>query len=484
MADCQESPFKDVLHTNHTPSHSEIVLINEHIRIPKQRLAEIDTERARLLATLQTLSKEKTALTRYILPHAVLISMRPVPDDILREIFLHCLNHPHASTMDAHRPPLLLGRVCSRWRTLVYATPVMWENFNIAIGSRGRRNFNGLGIQQWLSRPREVVLSVSVRERAVDRSEYTLQAYLDKIFQFSEKIREMSVQLYPVSKFAPFTAQIDYTLRPTAGSDLFAAPQLRSLTLINMGHPIVETMPESWARIAYLDIALHHVDGTRGIPDTEAHKLLSLCRGLKVVYMVIVDEDEVIDAEGEVELPFLETLSLAENSRLCVEHHSPMLALLERYGDTVEQLEIDIYTLTLSDVVGCLRLLPNATCITQLARFSGWPIEFLNPLRTFLDLLILRADEEQRLCPKLSNLTFEQGVFGTVDVRQVLEFLESRMNTPASSLREVALGNVSGIDLADFPRAVYISRAESVRQLRGSYNWILSRFDERIDNSA
>ncbi|CAA7263137.1 unnamed protein product [Cyclocybe aegerita] len=506
MSDYPESPFKDVLHTNHIPSASEIVQINEHIRAPKQRLTEVDAERTHLLTVLRTLSKEKTALERYILPHAVLISpIRLVPDDVLREIFLHCLAHPYASTMDAHRPPLLLGRVCSRWRTLLYATSAMWANFNIAIGSRGP-NFNGrdgLGIQQWLSRPREVVLSISVRKRALDMSRWaqdTLKAYLDKIFQFSEKIREMSVQLYPVSTYGkadvaqatllelcssdlPLLRKLTVRFGPHtytaserwAGTALFAAPQLHSLTLINMGHPIVETMPaESWARITYLDIALHHVDWTRGISATEAHELLSQCRSLKVVYMTIVDEDEGIDAEGEVEQPFLETLSISEDSgsiygllerlvvpalrhlryvgRLWVEYPSPMLVLLENYGESVEQLEIDVYTLTLDDLVGCLRLLPNATRITQLARFSSWPIEFLNPLRTFLDLLILQADAEQHLCPKLSNLTFEQGVFGTVDVRQVLEFLESRMKTSISNLREVAFGNVSGIDLAEVPQ--------------------------------
>src|SRR5688572_17952180 len=53
--------------------------------------------------------------------------MRRIPDDVLREIFLHCLdekfNQRRRSTAKA---PLLLCLVCKRWRSVANTTARLW----------------------------------------------------------------------------------------------------------------------------------------------------------------------------------------------------------------------------------------------------------------------------------------------------------------------------------------------------------------------
>ncbi|TDL18141.1 hypothetical protein BD410DRAFT_793638 [Rickenella mellea] len=53
--------------------------------------------------------------------------------EVLTEIFLHCLPsyHDELSTRDGSQPPLLLGRVCSRWRMVSISSQKLWSSFAI-----------------------------------------------------------------------------------------------------------------------------------------------------------------------------------------------------------------------------------------------------------------------------------------------------------------------------------------------------------------
>ncbi|KAJ3507349.1 hypothetical protein NMY22_g16959 [Coprinellus aureogranulatus] len=61
-----------------------------------------------------------------------------VPDDVLRDIFLLCLPpnrwriRPSSAT-----PPVLLSHVCSRWRALAIASPLLWNTQTVKLQSDG-----------------------------------------------------------------------------------------------------------------------------------------------------------------------------------------------------------------------------------------------------------------------------------------------------------------------------------------------------------
>ncbi|TDL19828.1 hypothetical protein BD410DRAFT_398116 [Rickenella mellea] len=58
--------------------------------------------------------------------------MQTLPPELLSEIFWHCLYHgrdapvTHKTRTTLHAP-LLLGRICSRWRTILISTPELWS---------------------------------------------------------------------------------------------------------------------------------------------------------------------------------------------------------------------------------------------------------------------------------------------------------------------------------------------------------------------
>ncbi|TDL21565.1 hypothetical protein BD410DRAFT_789686 [Rickenella mellea] len=56
-----------------------------------------------------------------------------LPPEILCEIFLYCLpiDHDQCSIFKQSQAPSLLGRVCSRWRTVSISSPHLWSRFAI-----------------------------------------------------------------------------------------------------------------------------------------------------------------------------------------------------------------------------------------------------------------------------------------------------------------------------------------------------------------
>ncbi|KAJ7892808.1 hypothetical protein B0H14DRAFT_2685809, partial [Mycena olivaceomarginata] len=67
----------------------------------------------------------------YIGSHKALISHpRRLPVDILREIFVACLPVDRNAVMSAQEAPLLLGRICSTWRSIVLTTPRLWASLH------------------------------------------------------------------------------------------------------------------------------------------------------------------------------------------------------------------------------------------------------------------------------------------------------------------------------------------------------------------
>ncbi|KAJ7457074.1 hypothetical protein FB451DRAFT_1098473 [Mycena latifolia] len=79
-----------------------------------------------------------------------------LPTEIMTEIFVHCLPS-QASAPRIDTAPLLLGRICSTWRTIVLATPALWCVLKIA-----RSDIPVELIETWLARAQNRPLSLVV----------------------------------------------------------------------------------------------------------------------------------------------------------------------------------------------------------------------------------------------------------------------------------------------------------------------------------
>ena len=167
------SPYASYLHTNYPPTSSEILEIKDFLTKPLARLTSIKAEIDRLNSIVEKLYDEHSALNAEIEAHRALLSpLRQVPLDIMEEIFTHCLPTDQNAVMSTREAPLLLGRVCSEWRSITLSTPRLWASLHIP--SSTPESFIGhsaldfeiekccKGAEEWIRRSGECPLSISL----------------------------------------------------------------------------------------------------------------------------------------------------------------------------------------------------------------------------------------------------------------------------------------------------------------------------------
>ncbi|KAF8650050.1 hypothetical protein AX16_005440 [Volvariella volvacea WC 439] len=160
---------------NHIPNDEEIRFIKLHVINPcVKQLEELDTDIASLKAQLQALEQKRDALSDHIDRHRAFISsIRRLPHDILKEIFIQFLPTEHFALMKTGEAPLHLGRICSSWRQVSLTTPQLWSSIHIPYTEKFRRTSSTKakfkrdcksrlkGISAWLSRTGVLPLSIS-----------------------------------------------------------------------------------------------------------------------------------------------------------------------------------------------------------------------------------------------------------------------------------------------------------------------------------
>ncbi|KAJ7803743.1 hypothetical protein B0H13DRAFT_1671541, partial [Mycena leptocephala] len=157
------------LGTTYVPTASERKNIQEYCAQGTEylvRLAEaVDRHRLRLQSSSDELAKMHKLFDPYL---ALLSPIRTMPVEILQEIFMACLPTRHDSIMHASHIPLILGRVCSRWRTISLSTPVLWSSVHVIVpstaGDQGHKEVRLAceSLQLWLRRSGDCLLSIAI----------------------------------------------------------------------------------------------------------------------------------------------------------------------------------------------------------------------------------------------------------------------------------------------------------------------------------
>ncbi|KII92014.1 hypothetical protein PLICRDRAFT_104006, partial [Plicaturopsis crispa FD-325 SS-3] len=126
------SPVPDLIGTNGVPPPSKVPAIRRLIGEETKRLSVLETELARMQAIVDRLARERNEAEKTVRTHRDLLSLaRALPPELLSEIFVHCL--PEDTTPNVRRAPLLLGRVCRRWRAISLSTPQLWSSISITL---------------------------------------------------------------------------------------------------------------------------------------------------------------------------------------------------------------------------------------------------------------------------------------------------------------------------------------------------------------
>ncbi|KAF9524746.1 hypothetical protein CPB83DRAFT_598986 [Crepidotus variabilis] len=424
------SQFSSFLQTNFVPSTLIRNEISDFLDGPERALEVLNAEVTRAEQQLADAKQKRDGLQSSIQQHRwLLTSFRRLPDDMLREIFLWCLPVNKNAALTAIEAPLLLGRVCSRWRTIVYRTPRLWAslhvpcpippsptNTSLHLTQRFRQvwddferklAYHSAAVEAWLTRSGSLPLSLSFhpRESAPAQHERYVKIYLDIMLKFTDRWGDIQMtipagdhsstlalltpQSLPQLKHVDlkFACRLPHDKR-WVSSGLLHAPNLRTIQFTFFPQPI-SAINIAWSNLTRLSIQdLNSPSRMKRISLKDAHHLLSHSPKLQYCFIKIIDINDSVSPSEEISLPDLDTLVLVEAAwnigtlfeslklpslrKLCYHSsfapsttRSPLLTLLERSGSQLERLITDIFNFTLDDLLAAFKFTPSLTHFTN-----------------------------------------------------------------------------------------------------------------------
>ncbi|KAF9444966.1 hypothetical protein P691DRAFT_806405, partial [Macrolepiota fuliginosa MF-IS2] len=196
------------LHLNNPPTDNRAALARQALT---KSLDSLDSKINCLRDRLSTLSLEQRRLYASLESCRGLLSpIRRLLPEILQEIFCHCLPTAHNAVMSAEEAPLLLGRVCSRWRRVAHSTPELWASIHIVAtipphpSSPEVRQAIALrhAVAVWLSRSGTLPLSISLISFDFDHllcgsmTAYQTRPYFDLVAHYAHRWRSIHFTVY------------------------------------------------------------------------------------------------------------------------------------------------------------------------------------------------------------------------------------------------------------------------------------------------
>ncbi|KAJ7823974.1 hypothetical protein B0H14DRAFT_1306829 [Mycena olivaceomarginata] len=445
-----ESRFSRHLNTNYIPSDAEIDFIRVELVSHTQELARINEH-------IRALSAQRDKIQAYIEPYRALISHpRRLPVDILREIFIACLPANRNAVMSAREAPLLLGRICSAWRTIALSTPRLWASLHAPLDYIVETKPRKLAVIEWLQRSGVAPLSLSVcPERNWDpwsegpsllkslAESSARWCHLDLVnfhggSGWEEQLAEISTPALESLKFSGSVSLL-------RNLNIVKAQSLRAVALHenerNGGiDEFILEMPLVWSRLTNLTLVCEWYGLDEGISLRNIIVLLRRCTQL-ISFKVSLSEANIEtppQLSGLMLLPYLETFIVTEGSLgtqslgYLIDHvsmpqlrqfsvkeltgpTSPSVIALGTGSPLLQELgNLDLSSLlddSLTDpeelnwlIYGSLaRILCSLSSLTKLV-VSGGSGSHLHLMTEFLHVLTPEQNLEAVLCPALQKL--------------------------------------------------------------------------------
>ncbi|KAF8138016.1 hypothetical protein K438DRAFT_1880932 [Mycena galopus ATCC 62051] len=345
------SPFATRLGTNYCPTDEEVFEIQDLLAEPNLRLKGIDDEIAKLRTAIDKLAEERDNLGAYVEAHKALISpVRRLPLDIIQEIFIACLPTHRNCVMSASEAPVLLGRICSSWRTISLSTPRLWARLHVVephhdptTTSFEQKVAQRLEITKtWLGRAGQCPLSISLQsapEVNVEAEDGTSTVpspnsvqFLQALISFAPRWRHISFTT-PSSLLLQIMSYLDIEM-PSLETVAFHARtrflaegpvdlldwgpfnMLRGTQLSSVSIPgsmfIPERLPLPWNRLTTLTVGGPSWTVPQRMTSDALLCVLSRCPELRCCKLTLRDTstETPILQHPIVELPFLHTFTI------------------------------------------------------------------------------------------------------------------------------------------------------------------------------
>ncbi|KAJ3574245.1 hypothetical protein NP233_g1901 [Leucocoprinus birnbaumii] len=230
------SPYlsKSLLRTSYIPSDCA-VQTPKLLEQGSCRLGSVETEISRLRTLISKLSSERQETIKFIDNHRKMLSpFNKLPRDLVEEVFYHCLPVAYNAVINIHEAPLLLGRVCTRWRRVSHTCPKLWMTIHIVGYDPDPPPsdwYDALGIDYEIPPELNVIASHSRRWKAIDLRFRRANHW---IFDFLLRLRSGDV---PLLRTFRLRVDLDIECAEYNAPDIFLennildAPNLRFLAL-------------------------------------------------------------------------------------------------------------------------------------------------------------------------------------------------------------------------------------------------------------
>ncbi|KIM75575.1 hypothetical protein PILCRDRAFT_670104 [Piloderma croceum F 1598] len=263
------SPVPDLLRGDCVASSSEAQVIHDTISTARVHIAQLVGEMARLQGILDELARKRDALESYTAMHLSLVApVRSLPTEILSEIFLRLKDATtlgeaikwNSESPRLNKTPLLLGNVCSRWRTVVLSTPSLWASFALTIASDHLECSTALAAM-WLARAGTCPLFISLG--ATSNYDLSMRPFMQGFLLYCERWYDVRLNLptafidnwYPAKNRLPRLHKL-FIGKKCGPNDVFAsAPRLRHLYMAPSSYtPSDFQLP--WSQLQICDMGI------------------------------------------------------------------------------------------------------------------------------------------------------------------------------------------------------------------------------------
>ena len=247
------------------------IFVQESIQQIKSTVESVENEIMRLRRSLTELENYRGQLYESITRHqAILSPIRKLPAEILAEIFLHAADDSNVVWPRKNgevETPLLLGKICSYWRTLTHALPQLWSKIRLDIPQvlEGRSTAGVKALAEMcLSRSGNTLLSFSIN---ADGPPELIEPLLQGFVKHSSRWRDVSIDLARLSRYHQILVpaknnvpklhrlHLGTSIKDTLAPDILDAfqisPSLKELSISHFTRPF-HFLQVPWAQLTHL----------------------------------------------------------------------------------------------------------------------------------------------------------------------------------------------------------------------------------------
>ncbi|KJA15917.1 hypothetical protein HYPSUDRAFT_47978 [Hypholoma sublateritium FD-334 SS-4] len=506
-----------LLTTNQAPTDHERVRLKETVAGYDDKLNSINQKISALEEQLRILNTEKTALLEASAPfRRALTPFRQLPEDVVRAIFVACLETRWNPTMANTEAPVLLTQISRATRMIALTTPELWASIHIPIIVCVRTEVMDIaksimtaraeGVKEWLlRRSGNLPLHISVYEsreygpttRSLDSDSGVIDVLIDVLVACSSRWKTVHFLCRPtfLSHISPLNRSDVPLLQSLTmstfvnleeednlwiNSDILKAPMLQTFRQTGAGE--ASLYPVNWPNLTHLCCTEINSDNMDGL----AHVLHQAIALVRLDLFVTGSEPPSL---GSISLPYLTTLVVTEYSAHLHELGEGIFGSIHAPSLDIISYNTKIYNIARSPgLIACLKRSSNirelsigrpssldilieylSHCPSLLTLHIPAPDHIfdpplLNPSNSTIFNALTKDDPAQCLCPQLEYFRYEPPL--VVSLPALRDFLIRRNGTiPGMSCLKAVVMNVE-YDPIEEPLIKAIQSADVVGDTR------------------